>query len=233
MILSVIQPSYFPSVSMCGKILVSDIVVWADTFLFKKGATINRMKIKTIDGGRWLTVPALTRGLSAQQIEKVRIDNHTRWAKNHFKTLKNNYCNSPYYFYYIDELSRILDSRWNLLAELLEESMLFYRGKIPLKAEFIKSSKLPGVADRTDRVLSWLKETGCDTFLFEPFEKELFDQNKIRAKNFSLKLYDFRPVKYHQQFAGFVDSLSVLDLLFNEGEMSASILKRSIVLDQF
>ncbi|NOY60565.1 MAG: WbqC family protein [Calditrichaeota bacterium] len=218
---------------MCGKILISDIVVWADTFLFKKGSTINRMKIKTIDGGRWLTVPALTHGLAAQQIRKVRIDNHALWAKNHLRALQNNYCNSPYYFYYIDELLKIFNSRWDMLAELLEYSMQFYRGKMPVKAEFIKSSKLPGVSDRTDRVLAWLNETGCDTFLFEPFEQKLFDQEKVRAKDFSLKLYDFRPVKYHQQFAGFVDSLSALDLLFNEGEMSASILKRSIVLDQF
>lgn len=232
MILSVIQPSYFPSVSMYGKILVSDIVVWADTFLFKKGSTINRMKIKTIDGGRWLTVPVLMHGLAAQQIKNAKIDNHSAWAKNHLRALQNNYCNSPYYFYYIDELQDIYNHKWEMLAELLEFSMQFLQKKIPLETRFVHGSRLPVIVDRTARVVSWLKESGCDTYLFEPHEQMLFDQNKVREQGFSLKHFTYHAEKYHQQFSGFQDSLSALDLLFNEGEMSASILKRSIVLNQ-
>jgi len=230
MILSVLQPSYFPSVAVCGKILASDVVVWADSFLFRKGSPINRMKIKTIDGGRWLTVPVLTRGLAEQHIKDVIIDNHSPWAKNHLRALQNNYCNSPYYFYYIDELQDVYNQKWKALTELLEFSMQFYQKKIPLETHFVHAGSLPLVAERTARAVSWLKETGCDTYLFEPHEQLLFDQKRVRAQGFSLKLYTYHAEKYHQQFRGFENSMSALDLLFNEGEMSASILKRGVRL---
>ena len=50
MILTVIEPAYFPPLSYFAKVIASDVIIWADSFQFKKHSIINRTSIKTVSG---------------------------------------------------------------------------------------------------------------------------------------------------------------------------------------
>ena len=229
MILTVLQPSYFPSIEFCARAQTADVVVWANTFLFKKGSVINRTRIKTVDGGRWLTIPVLTKGRGPQKISDIHIDNHNDWRGNHWRNIKNNYQNSPYYYYYNDELKNIFGGERQTLEGLIYPSAHFLFKSLGFKKEIVRSCTLPKEKDRTDRILAWLQATHCDTFLIPAYELFLIDIQRVKDAGFYLEIFYSSTVKYHQQFSGFVPSLSALDLLFNEGEQSLSILIKGIL----
>lgn len=192
--------------------------------MFKKHSTHNRTRIKSVSGSQWLTIPVLHKGQEKQTIHQVKIDPHHHWKQNHLRSLKVCYQNSPYYFFFEQDLHDLLTRRWSHLDPLLFQSTHYLCQKMRVKCDFQKSSELPLVHDRSQRVIAWLKYLDCDTYLFEPFEMQLFDTNKIISFGYGLDQLHFNHPRYHQLFNGFIASLSGLDLLFNEGELSKNIL---------
>jgi hypothetical protein len=232
MILTVIEPSYFPSVASIAKSLAADAIVWADSFRFHKHGATNRTRIKAVSGPRWLTVPVLSGGLGPQNVGQVKIDILQTWQKNHRRTLEINYRNAPYFYFYWDKVEEILARRWESLSELDLATFSMTGKYLGMKAHFYRDSQLPQVADRTERVIAWLDACQCDAYLLEPFELPLIDVNRLLNRGFRVLSFQYVPQVYHQMFKGFVDSLSILDLLFNEGEQSAAIIKNGILAPQ-
>ncbi|MBN1480253.1 WbqC family protein [candidate division KSB1 bacterium] len=210
---------------MLSRIAAADVVVWANTFHYKKHSTINRTRIKTISGPRWLSIPVLTRGASKQIIADMRIDPEHDWQGAHIRSLQSNYQSSPYYYFFADEIADVINKKWRLLDELLQQSTSFLCQKLGFLARFVDSRELPGVTDRSHRVIAWAEACGCSSYLVPTEDERFIDRQFIEKNNCSVLCFDFRSVAYHQLFGDFIGELSGLDLLFNEGEMSRFILQ--------
>ncbi len=229
MILTVIRPAYFPTISVFAKALVADVIVWADSFQYEKHGNMNRTLIKTVDGARWLTVPVLSKGLGFRSISAVQIDNSRSWQKGHLRTLELNYQMAPYFYQYWDELEDLFSQQYESLSELDLRSTIFVFRALGMKKSIIKSSELPQVKDRSERVIAWMKECQCQDYLFAQQEMSLINTTRIEKVGFKTTVLRLAPVTYHQQFRDFLHQLSILDLLFNEGEQSFSIAKNGIL----
>ena len=233
MILTVLPPCYFPPVDLCARAMASDVVVWADTFPFKKGSTMNRTRIKTAAGPMWLTIPVHRRGSERPRFAEVCIDNHEPWRANHRKNIEHHYRNSPYFFFLSDEVGDLLAMEWCRLDDLCLQSTEIVFRKLGLVPRIVRGSELPTVADRTERVMTWLQETRCDTYLVEERDASLIDAERILGNGFRILTFHYEPVPYHQQFNIFIPFLSSLDLLFNEGDMGREILKKGANLNPY
>ncbi len=222
--LLVVEPAYFPIVAVCSKIAAADKIIYADTFKYKTHSFINRTPVKTRQGKTWLTIPVYNKGKKHLPINKMTMAHQSHWQNSHLKTLEINYRHSPYFYYYIDEIKSLLNQS-SSLHQLLLQTISFSLGALHLSPERIKASDISAVQNRTQRVIRWLKESGCHTYLLEPHEKELIDLHTIKDKGFDI--YTLEPYlrPYHQQYNGFVENCSVLDLLFNEGDLSRSIIQ--------
>jgi len=227
--LTVIQPSYFPEISTLARINAADVVVWANTFIYKKHSVINRARIKTSAGAHWLTVPVISTGFHPATIANTAID----WAHfsrfSHLKALHVSYQNSPYYFFLQDELENILKKEFSFLQDYCALSTQFLCHKMGIKFNSINAQLLQNVDDRTCRVVKWLEETDCMEYLAEEKEAELIHIDEIEKRGFSVVLYRFNSPEYHQLYGKFIPNLSGLDLLFNEGEQSRSLLCKSVL----
>jgi len=201
-------------------------VVWGDTFLYKKHDTINRTRIKTVSGAQWLTIPVLTKGKEQQSINNVEIDPNHFWKNTHIKSLEVSYQNSPYYFFLADEIEKLINQEWIKLGELLFQSIRFFCQKMRLKTDFIHSSDLSHVKDRSERVIDWVKSCNCDSYLVRQEDERYIDRSVIE-KDIHIETLKSTHPQYHQLFGEFIQKASGLDLLFNEGESSKSILKKS------
>ncbi len=232
MVFSVIQPAYFPAITVIGKLLAANKIIWADSFIFNKHSEINRTKIKTITGSKWLTIPVLSGDHTGETIRHTQIDNHENWSKNHRRTLFLNYKNAAYYYYYCDDLDLLLQKQWNNLSDILWVGLDFIAQKIAAKTRVIKSSELPSIKDRSERVIKWAEQINCDTYLIHDFETELIDINKIRKAGINVVSYKLDKFEYFQQYNGFIYPLSILDMLFNEGDMTPRLMKEHILLKQ-
>jgi hypothetical protein len=209
--------------------MASDMVIWAETFMYKKHSTINRACIKAAVGPQWLTIPVQADEHPCPQIRDVKIDQAHFKARAHVKSLQVSYQNSPYYFFMADEVNSLLEQTYSRLNQVCFESLHFLCRKLRIKTTIHSSADLPPVQDRSERVVRWLAETGCSEYLIEAQEAGFIHSGEIQSRGYSVITGDFSAPHYHQLFSDFLPNLSGLDLLFNEGEKSRSILANSFV----
>ncbi|MBD3375676.1 hypothetical protein GF406_11625 [candidate division KSB1 bacterium] len=217
MILTVLEPAYCPDLHTCSRLLNADIIVWADTFIFKKQSSINRMAVKTDQGKSWLTIPARTTGQHPRSIRETNIDIRQNWQQKHLLTLASSYRKTPFFEYYIDPWTRILEQKWVELEPLIFSTTQFILKKLQLFPAIIKANQLPEIRDRSRRVCAWLKATNCDTYLVAEHKSHLIDRHIIEQEGYEIKIHRVQNEAYFQLFGDFIENLSALDLLFNEG----------------
>ena len=192
---------------------------------------MNRTRIKTASGPKWLSIPVLTKGKKQQRLYEVLFDQNHQWAGSHLKSLQVSYQNSPYFFFLADEISEFIQQRWSIVDDLLFRSTEFLCKKMRLLTMLVKSRDLPVVKDRSQRVVEWLRECGCYSYLVRPKDEQFVNRDEIENHDLSIETINFTQPHYHQLYSGFVPNLSGLDLLFNEGELSKSILLKSVTMN--
>ncbi len=225
MLLTIVQPSYFPPLAHFAKALCADVVIHADTFQFRKHDFVHRMAIKTVSGARWLSLPLLSKGHLHKQIREMEIDARQPWRETHVRSLAYNYHNAAYYYYYADGLERLLNNAGNNLGHLLTTVNSFLMEQLAPGMHLVLSHDLPAIAERTQRLAAWLKALGCNRYLIWPHEIPLVDMDRLADRGVQICTFTYQDRPYHQQFGAYVPGLSVLDLLLNEGPAATEWLR--------
>ncbi len=167
---------------------------------YRKQSWRTRCNILSANGVLPLSVPVTVP--HDKDIRKVEVDYTKDWLKQHKRALVSAYNSTPFFEYYQDDIFAVLDSGEKYLFDLnvrITECLLKLVGikaEIRFTSEYI--SKYQGQDFRE---------------VFDPKKKELPQE--------------FHCAPYYQVFSGkfgFVDGLSILDLLFNEGPNSYSFL---------
>lgn len=199
----------FAPVQFYTKILKAESVYIEQFENFIKQTYRNRYTILGGNGRIDLIVPVMKGRGQKTLIKDLQISYDTDWQRNHWRTIFSAYGSSPYFEYYADDLIYFFEKKFKFLTEYnlaIHETLceLFeIENKIILTEDF---EKVPdGTLNCRERI--------------SPKEKTPPDPN-------------FHPVAYTQVFSdklGFSPNLSILDLLFNEGPNSYSILEGSII----
>ena len=172
---------------------------------YQKQSYRNRCYILAGDGVQMLQVPVSHRA-EERGISSVLVDYSTPWIVRTQRALDTAYETSAYYEYYRDELFALLDARPRTLWELNLSTIRFLLDKIGIACELepTKGFVLPDTeaddyryAIHPKREDSVLGDLGLDRPYFQVFRDRM---------------------------GGFTPRLSALDLLFNEGPDSLSVL---------
>lgn len=229
MILSAQTFSFLPDIAFFKKVIQSDRIILLDNAQYSKKSCANRAAIKTITGEQWLTVPIFTTGTGEQPITKVVIDNRSDWRRKHLRTLEVNYTNAPYFYQYFDFFNQTYQQSWERLQKLNLHCFDYLIKQFKQDGKkFILSSTLPWLMNRTERVIKWLQLTGCKTYLMRADEKDLVNMPDIMRCGFEIIVQNNVYPDYHQQFGEFVKNTSIIDLLFNEGDLAHDVILRSV-----
>ena len=139
----------------------------------------------------------------------LQISYNTEWQRNHWQTIVSAYNSSPYFEYYQDEIYPFFQQKTKYLLDFnmkIHETI----------CEFL---------DVENKVI-----------LTEDFEKVPINtlnlRDAISPKNKTLTDPNFQAIPYTQVFTekfGFLPNLSILDLLFNEGPNSYTLLLKSLI----
>ncbi len=226
MILAAHQPCFFPSVHFLAKLISANIFVLADDLKFTRQAQINRTKIKTVEGAKWLTVPVLTKHQKSQLIRDVRINNISNWQRKHLKTLHVNYIYASYFEKYMDYFENLYQKRFQILIDLNLEIIQFLCKELNITTKIVLSSEIKGSHEGGRKIIDYLTHLNCRTFLAEPQYKDYLTKIDFSKHGKNVKYFYFTDPVYYQQFGGFCPGLSVVDLLFNEGLESKNILTK-------
>lgn len=157
------------------------------------------MIIPTTNGPLSLTIP--TNHNTSLAMKDIRISDHANWRHVHWNALLSAYGESPFFEYYQDDIRPFYEKKYEFLFDFNMETtekmieLLDIRPKISITEAYIQSKEL--------------KE-----------EDEIKDfRDAIRPKK-PLPDAEFAPQRYYQVYEpkhGFLPNMSILDLLFNEG----------------
>lgn len=168
---------------------------------FQKQTIRTRCRIATANGVQTLSVPVEAK--NGVPIKDVRISEHGNWRHLHWQALATAYGNSPFFEYYQDDIRPFFENKWDNLCEFnsdITRKMLELIG-FPLEKHVIEQHFLQSHAQASVGKLSCLD-------MISTQERE------------TLKPY----YQVFQSRHGFIEDLSILDLLFNMGPESIKVL---------
>lgn len=203
-----LSTAYLPNIQYFSKILSSDRICFETNENFPKQTYRNRCKIATVNGVLQLSIPVIRARTHKTPIKEVKIDYTEDWIIKHINALTSSYRSTPYFEFYKDEIFDVLLNEERYLFDLNIKLTLLIMKQIGFKREFVFTNEFE---------LSYPKND---------FRNSIHPKKKhnVADDNFNLQ-------NYYQNFSdknGFIPNLSIVDLLFNEGPLSYSILRKSI-----
>lgn len=223
--LVVIQPGYLPWLGFFDQMQRSDVFIYYDDVQFDKHGWRNRNRIKTPHGPLWLTVPVRHTGAQTLIIDAT-IDRATAWARTHLRSIRQYYAKAPFLDRYLPELEELLERPWSHIAPLDMAAAALMARWLKIDRPILRSSELGVGGGQSDRLLNLCRYVGADVYLSGSAAKDYLDVELFTNANVQVEWQDYRHPMYPQQHGEFLPYMSALDLLFNCGDESASILKR-------
>jgi hypothetical protein len=203
----VLHPSYFPSISHFVAIAQSDKVTFEIEDNFQKQTNRNRTYIYSPNGIQLLNIPIKHSKLYHQKTKDIKIEPEFDWQKQHFKSLEAAYRSSPFFEFFEDDLLPIFQKKHTFLMDLNLEAFEIVCKCLRMKIEFDKTTEYFHEIDNSQiKDFRYLVNGKKDISVFETYT-QVFDD------------------KY-----GFLNNLSILDLLFNEGKYATDYLKNQVLL---
>jgi len=225
MVIGILQPGYLPWLGFFEQMNRSDVFVIYDDVQYDKHSWRNRNRIKTPRGPLWLTVPANVPFVDRPLTMDIRIDNTTNWRKKHLLSLKHNYGKAAQFSRYFPLFEEAYGRDWDYLVGLdlfFIEELRRHLGMADRPV--VRSSSLRVTGGRIERLIKLCKHFGADTFYEGASGKNYIEEREFRDHGITVVYQDYHHPVYRQLHGSFIPYLSVIDLLFNEGPDSLSIL---------
>lgn len=196
----ILYPSYFPSISHFVPMAQAETITFEMEDNFQKQTNRNRMYIYSPNGIQLLNIPIKHSKEIHQKTKDVRIEFDFDWQKQHFKSLEAAYRSSPFFEYFEDDIRPLFEKKFEFLMDLNLETIELVS----------KCLRMPLVYEKT-----------TEYFHEQPNYQDL--RNLVNGKKDTTQLEPYTQV--FEEKHGFINNLSILDLLFNEGRYALDYLK--------
>lgn len=222
---AILQSNYIPWKGYFDIINSVDEFIFHDDLQYTKNDWRNRNKIKTKDGLFWLTIPCGTN--EKRLICEVELLDYS-WQKKHWSIIVNNYSKSKCWKKYKAFFEEYyLSKNWRNLSELNQNLIKSISIELfGIKTIFKDSRDFNLTTHKAERVLELLKKTGADYYLSGPSAKNYLSEDILNQNGIELSWMDYSGYpEYNQLHPPFEHGVTILDLLFNEGENARKFMK--------
>ena len=196
-----IHPTYFPSISHYVAMLQADSVTFEMEDNFQKQTNRNRMYIYSPNGVQLLNIPVKHAVEKHQKYKDVRIENDFGWQKNHFKSLEAAYRTSPFFEYFEDDFRPLFEKKHEFLMDLNLEVFQLVNDSLGINIQPEKTTE----------------------FFHEAYDYSDF-RHLVNGKKDNTQIDEY--IQVFNEKHGFINNLSILDLLFNDGRYAVDYLKK-------
>jgi hypothetical protein len=176
---------------------------------YAKQSYRNRCTIVSANGPISLSIPVVHSSSEKILTKDIRIAEHGNWQHIHWNAIVSAYNSTPFFEYYQDDFYPFYHKKQIFLFDFNEELRILISGLL--------NQDLPAIEYTSSYKTEFINE-------------ESDFRNIIHPKK-SLELdTEFIPVPYYQAFEqkfGFIENMSIIDLLFNMGNESLLILNRT------
>ena len=147
------------------------------------------------------------------------------WRKKHLKSIFLSYKKSPYFEEYFSGLEEIiLNDNYDLLTDLNYDLLVFFLKALSINVPIVKASSYSFQGDKSDLVMDMCIKLNCSNYIFGEKGLEYANLESFKQNNINLHFQNYNHPKYNQLWGKFSPYMSVIDLLFNEGNKSYEIL---------
>jgi len=195
-----INPNYFPNIHQFTQIIKADNIIFEVSDNYQKQTFRNRTYIYGANGKLGLFIPVIHTHKKRELFKDVKISYESNWMDLHLKSLQSAYRSSPYFEYFEDDLIKLYSEKEKFLVDFN-----------------IKCFKL----------ISNLLDLDLDFKISNEYLEKTSDIIDLRDLSNARKEKKIETPKYIQVFEskhGYINNLSILDLIFNEGPNSVSLI---------
>lgn len=195
-----LQTAYFGNIQYFSKFIEFENINIEIFDNFQKQTFRNRCEIYSANGKLSLTVPVIKNHNLKTLTKDILIDYTENWQKNHFKSIESSYRSTPYYQYYIDDFLKIFNNKFKFLLDLNNQ-----------------------ITETVLKVLNIEKSLSHTKEYSELYENDFRQTISPKYKSTTI----VNSPSYYQVFEhkhGFIQNLSIIDLIFNEGTDSKQYL---------
>ncbi len=197
-----IHPTYFPSISHFAAIVQAEKVTFEMEDNFQKQTNRNRTYIYSPNGIQLLNIPVKHSKTAHQKTKDIQIENDFDWQKQHFKSLEAAYRSSPFFEYFEDDLLPIFEKKHQFLMDLNLEVFDLITRCLRMKIEYSTTTE----------------------YFHEINSNEITDFRFLANGKKDASQFESYTQVFDDKF-GFINNLSVLDLVFNEGKFALDYLQ--------
>ena len=195
-----IHPNYFPNIHQFTQIIKANNILFEVSDNYQKQTFRNRTYIYGANGKLGLFIPVIHTHKYRELFKDVKISYDSNWMDLHLKSLQSAYRSSPYFEYFEDDFIKLYSEKEKFLADFNIKCI---------------------------RLISSLLDLDLDYKISDEYVEKTNDIIDLRDLSNARKEKKIDTPKYIQVFEskhGYINNLSILDLIFSEGPNSVSLI---------
>lgn len=224
------QPDFLSYIGFFHRLLNADLYIVLDDVQFVKGTSqswMNRDKIKTPNGGQWLTVN-IKKAAMGTKINQVLLSDTMNWRNQNLEKLKQCYKNAEFFEEIFPYIEKLYDNKIETLKEFNMESIYMLNKLFDIKIDLIFSSSLKTTQTKNERLVELLQQVNATHYLSGVGAMNYHNDEFFQKANIKVIWQDFEHPIYSQLHGEFIPYLSSIDLFFNCGIIKSREILRSI-----
>ena len=212
------QPNFLPWIGYFHKIINSDIFILLDNVQYTKNSVANRNKLKGLQGEQFITVPISKRISNSSFFSyNEAVFAQKKWYEKPIKTITQNYSKSKHFEKYKNVIFDIL--MMDNFCEMNISFIKFIIKEYKIETEILLMSQIDKMdCNKNDLLISIGKYLNANIYLSGNGARSYNDEKKFNENAIKIIYQEFEHPIYNQLYSPFTPFLSILDLLFNEGE---------------
>lgn len=215
---AIVQSNYIPWKGYFDLIHMVDEFILFDDMQYTRRDWRNRNKIKTAAGVTWLTIPVEVKGKYFQKINETVISDPS-WKQLHWQSIRHNYARAKYFRRYSDLFEdTYLGTNETLLSKINYRFIKILCNLLNINTKISWSMDYDLVDGKTERLVSMCQQAGATEYLSGPAASGYIDEQAFEAAGIKLTFMNYSGyAEYNQLHAPFEHSVSIIDLVLNEG----------------
>lgn len=224
---AILQSNYIPWKGYFDIINMVDEFILYDDMQYTRRDWRNRNRIMTPHGLMWLSIPVINKGKFFQKINETKVVNHD-WIDSHWKSIQMNYARAKCFDQYQDQIKAVYEQCRDV--DYLSQINYLFLKKIceilNISTRITWSSDYHLVEGKTERLIGLVQEVGGGYYLSGPAAKDYIVPGLFEAANIQLDWMNYSGyTEYTQLGKQFEHGVTILDLIFNEGENARRFMK--------
>lgn len=195
-----IHPNYFPNIHQFTKIIKADNILFEVSDNYQKQTFRNRTYIYGANGKLGLFIPVIHTHKNRELFKDVKISYDSNWMDLHLKSLQSAYRSSPYFEYFEDDFIKLYSKKEKFLVDFNIKCIKLISNLLNLDLDFKISNEY---VEKTNDII------------------DLRDLSNARKEK---KIDTPKYIQVFESKHGYINNLSIIDLIFSEGPNSVSLI---------